>query len=190
MYDRFSAKAKDLMNRARQESVRFGHAYLGPEHIFLAMLGMPDITGCAILSDLGVDPVALRAEVESRVIGRPIRPTGVGPGPFTESAKKVVELALSESESMQHTVVGTGHILVALVDLPGSVSQKVLADRSITADLVRARVVEHGGLDAPGDDVPSESARRSQVAHQTLFVVVTTLENALRRVRDAIRRPF
>jgi hypothetical protein len=90
---------------------------------------------------------------------------------------------------MQHTVVGTGHLLVGLADLPGTVSQKVLADRSITAALVREKVIEHGGLDSPGDDVPSESARRTQVVHQTLFVVVTTLENALRRVRDAIRRP-
>ncbi len=188
MHDRFTSEAKRTMNAARSEAVQLRHDHLRPEHIFLAICDRPEGLAAGVLRELGAIPHEVRADAERlltpsvEVAGRALQ--------FTASAKKVIELALSESEAMQHAVVGTGHLLVGLADLPESVSQRVLADRSITADLVRARVIEHGGLDAPGDDVLSESARRSQIAHQTLFVVVTNLENALRRVRDAIRRPF
>lgn len=55
MLGRFSTEAKDRMNRARQESVRLRHEYLGPEHLFPAMLGMPESTGVAILLECGLD---------------------------------------------------------------------------------------------------------------------------------------
>ena len=38
MFDRFTDRAKKVMNLARQEAQRFNHEYLGTEHILLGLV--------------------------------------------------------------------------------------------------------------------------------------------------------
>jgi ATP-dependent Clp protease ATP-binding subunit ClpC len=176
------------MHRARQESVRLGHGYLGPEHMLLGMLAMPDSTGVAILSECGVDVQQLRRELGRIVTPGPILPGTISQVPFTASAKKVLELTMAEVSQARHDRLTVGHILIALASVGGSIPAAVFADRGVHADVLRMKV---GGrlVEAPADRPPSDTGRRRHVLGEAIGLLHALGETeAAERVREAMNR--
>src|SRR5689334_2527579 len=101
------------MALANQEAQRFGHEYMGSEHILLGLVREGNGTGARALSDLGVDLRRVRLEIEKRVT-----PSGfgeIGKFPQTPRAKTVIERAIEEARSLGHKYVGSEHLLLGLV---------------------------------------------------------------------------
>src|SRR5438105_3472295 len=109
MFDRFTDNAKLSMNRARQESQRLGHDFLGTEHMLLGVLTVDDGTAVRVLDAMNVNRARLRAEVEKLVTRGAARATGQIP--FTVRAKKVLELSMQEAGRLGHNYFGTEHLL-------------------------------------------------------------------------------
>lgn len=188
MFDRFTTEAKDVLNRARQESDRLGHAYLGPEHMLMGMLAMPDSTGVALLRECGVDVQELRAELGRIVKPGPILPGTIGQIPFTASAKKVLELAMEDMSQAHHDTLTVGHVLIALASVGGSIPAAVLADRGVGVELLRAKVGARWIGDL-GDRPPMDGGRRRQVLREAIALLVVLGEtDAAERVREALIR--
>ena len=96
------------------------------------------------LTAVGIDLDAVRSSVEASFgPGALDRPAGRGRSPvdhipFTPRAKKVLELSLREAIAMKTKSISDGHIALGLIREGEGLAMKVLADRGVDADALRA----------------------------------------------------
>lgn len=62
--------------------------------------------------------------------------------PLTQFAQSVIETAAECSAELNHSYIGTEHILIGLAEVEGSISQKILAGQGITGDAVRSLIMK------------------------------------------------
>jgi ATP-dependent Clp protease ATP-binding subunit ClpC len=140
MFDRFTDRAKKVMSFARQEAQRLNHEYIGPEHLLLGLLDEGRSVAVNVLRDLA-DPDRIRQEVEEMVNPGP-SPLTISMMPFTEEAKKALELSMEEALALSHAYIGTEHLLLGLIRLDG-VPAQVLAKLNVKAEQVREEVMAY-----------------------------------------------
>jgi ATP-dependent Clp protease ATP-binding subunit ClpA len=63
MYERFTDRARKVMDLANQEAQRFNHDYIGTEHILLGVARVDEGVGAKILLELGAGPEVVRTRV-------------------------------------------------------------------------------------------------------------------------------
>lgn len=145
MYERFTDRARTVMQLANQEAQRFNHEYVGTEHVLLGLVKEGAGVAANVLKNLDIDLRKIRLEVEKIVQHGPGgEQILIGRLPHTPTTKKVIEQAVEEAKTLSHNYVGTEHILLGLcsekID-PVTVGRKVLASLGVTADLVRREVL-------------------------------------------------
>ena len=90
MYERFTDRARKVMQLANQEAQRFNHEYIGTEHILLGLVKEGSGVAANVLKNLDIDLRKIRLEVEKIVQSGPDMVT-MGKLPQTPRAKKVIE---------------------------------------------------------------------------------------------------
>ena len=143
-FEKFSERARRVLSLAQEEAQRFNHNYIGTEHILLGLVRETEGVAARVLSSLTVDLGKVRSAVEF-IIGRGEKPAQGEIG-LTPRAKKVVELAVDEARRMNHTYIGTEHLLIGLLREGEGVAAGVLESLGVTLDKVRAethRVLSH-----------------------------------------------
>src|SRR6201995_5567852 len=111
MYERFTDRARKVMQLANQEAQRFNHEHIGTEHILLGLVKEGSGVAANVLKNLDADLRKIRQEVEKIVQTSPEVPTH-GKLAQTPRAKKVIEYAMEEARSLNHNYVGTEHLLL------------------------------------------------------------------------------
>ncbi len=135
MFERFTDRARRVLTYAQDEARLLNHSFIGTEHILLGLIREGHGVGAQALQSLGISLEAVRGKVEE-TIGM----AGTAPSsspPFTPRAKKVLELSLREALQLNHSYIGTEHILLGLVREGEGVAATVLV--SLGADLGRVR---------------------------------------------------
>ncbi|MCA9000865.1 MAG: ATP-dependent Clp protease ATP-binding subunit [Planctomycetes bacterium] len=150
MFDRFTDRAKKVMNFARQEAQRFNHEYLGTEHILLGLIKEGDGVAAHVLKNMGVDMTKIRMEIEKIVKTGPSMVT-MGQLPFTQMAKKVLELSMEEASSLSHNYIGTEHLLLGLIKENEGIAAQVLTNLGVKLEDVREEVLDFLGADSIED---------------------------------------
>ncbi|HEX7365373.1 MAG TPA: Clp protease N-terminal domain-containing protein, partial [Dehalococcoidia bacterium] len=112
-FEKFSERARRALTRAQEEAQRFGHNYIDTEHILLGLVAEEDSVASKVLVNLGVLPNKIRAAVEF-VVGRGER-SAIGEVGLTPRAKRVIELAVDEARRLNHSYIGTEHLLLGLL---------------------------------------------------------------------------
>jgi len=151
MFDRFTDRAKKVMNLARQEAQRFNHEYLGTEHILLGLVQEGSGVAANVLKQMHIDLDKIRVEVEKIVKTGPSMVT-MGQLPFTPKAKKVLELSLEEASNLGHNYIGTEHILLGLIKENEGIAAQVLMNLGVKLEDVREEVLDFLGAEAADDD--------------------------------------
>ena len=134
-FEKFSERARRVLSLAQEEAQRFNHNYIGTEHILLGLVRETDGVAAKVLASLGVELNKVRSAVEF-IIGRGERTT---PGEIglTPRAKKVIELAVDEARCLNHTYIGTEHLLIGLMREGEGVAAGVLESLGVNLDKVR-----------------------------------------------------
>src|SRR3981081_856443 len=114
MYERFTDRARKVMQLANQEAQRFNHEYIGTEHILLGLVKEGTGVAANVLKNLDIDLRKIRLEVEKIVQAGPDMVT-MGKLPQTPRAKKVIEYSIEEARNLNHNYVGTEHLLLGLL---------------------------------------------------------------------------
>jgi len=135
MFDRFSARARQVVYLAQEEAKRLNHPYIGTEHLLLGLIREGEGIAARSLQGLDLELEKVRAEVE-KVIGRGQGNLQSMPE-FTPRAKKVSELAFAEARSLGHNYIGTEHLLLGLIREREGVAARVLIN--LGADLIKVR---------------------------------------------------
>ena len=137
-FEKFSERARKVLTLAQEEAQRFNHNYIGTEHILLGLVREGEGVAARVLSNLGVELSKVRAAVEF-IIGRGERP-GSGEIGLTPRAKRVIELALDEARRLNHSYIGTEHLLLGLLREGEGVAAGVLESLGVNLERVRAEV--------------------------------------------------
>ncbi|MBN1269564.1 MAG: ATP-dependent Clp protease ATP-binding subunit [Kiritimatiellae bacterium] len=133
----FTPRAQQVLQLARKEADRFNHGYVGTEHLLLGLIALGQGVAVNVLQKMGIDLETVRLEVEKAVGVGPETKT-VGNVPFTPRVKKVLALAGSEARALNHSYVGTEHILLGLLREGEGVAARVL--KNLNVDLEKSRV--------------------------------------------------
>ena len=163
-FEKFSERARRVLSLAQEEAQRFNHNYIGTEHILLGLVRETEGVAARVLSGLNVDLTKVRSAVEF-IIGRGERPAQGEIG-LTPRAKKVVELAVDEARRMNHTYIGTEHLLIGLLREGEGVAAGVLESLGVNLEKVRAethRILSNSG---GGSSTSSRSSTRTPTLDQ------------------------
>ncbi|QDU54717.1 ATP-dependent Clp protease ATP-binding subunit [Aeoliella mucimassa] len=153
MYERFTDRARKVMQLANQEAQRFNHEYIGTEHVLLGLIKEGSGVAANVLKNLDVDLRKIRLEVEKLVQSGPDMVT-MGRLPQTPRAKKVIEYSMEEARNLNHNYVGTEHILLGLLREQEGVAAQVLMNLGLKLEEVRDEVLNllgHGIEGGEGD---------------------------------------
>ena len=132
----FTPIAQQVLALARKEADRFNHAYVGTEHLLLGLIKLGQGVAVNVLERMGLELEAVRMEVEKEVGSGPPQKT---PGniPYTPRVKKVLALANKEAKALNHSYVGTEHLLLGLLREGEGVAARVL--KRLDVDIQRTR---------------------------------------------------
>ncbi|HEY1068038.1 MAG TPA: Clp protease N-terminal domain-containing protein, partial [Pirellulales bacterium] len=140
MYERFTDRARKVMQLANQEAQRFNHEYIGTEHVLLGLIKEGSGVAATVLKNLDIDLRKIRLEVEKIVQSGPDMVT-MGKLPQTPRAKKVIEYAMEEARNLNHNYVGTEHLLLGLIREQEGVAAQVLMNLGVKLEEVREEVL-------------------------------------------------
>jgi len=142
MFDRFTDRARRVMQLARAEAVRLNHDYIGTEHVLLGLVQEGSGVAANVLRNMGIDMQRIRQEVEKNIPSGRSSAIPAGQIPFTPRAKKVLEFAIEEAGSLGHNYIGTEHLLLGLLRETGGKAARVLIRLGVRLSEVREEVLE------------------------------------------------
>ncbi|MBP9892349.1 MAG: ATP-dependent Clp protease ATP-binding subunit [Planctomycetes bacterium] len=142
MFEQFTERARKVLGLARQEAQKFNHEYIGTEHILLGLILEGSGVAATVLRNMDVDLRKIRLEIEKLVQQGPQVMTAPSKLPFTPRAKRVIDLAKEEAQSLNHEHVGTEHLLLGLLRENEGIAAQVLMNLGVRLDEVREEVLE------------------------------------------------
>ncbi|MCL7927865.1 MAG: ATP-dependent Clp protease ATP-binding subunit [marine benthic group bacterium] len=152
----FTDRVRKVLAMAREEAVRLQHDYVGTEHILLGLIREGEGVAAEVLRNLAADLDDLLRLVEENIrAGKATTP--IGELPYTTRAKKVLEYAMAESRELNHSYVGTEHLLLGLLREEKGLAARVLGELGIGLDEARAEMLKLLGTDMPA--TPQEAAQ-------------------------------
>lgn len=154
----FTDRVRKVLQMAREEASRLHHEYVGTEHILLGLIREGEGVAAAVLTNLHIDLDDIQQKIEETV-KKGKAPAPEGPDlPYTSRAKKVLELAMSEARELNHSYVGTEHLLLGLLREEKGIAAQVLADSGISLEQARAET-----LRLLGSEMPSGTTKASSI---------------------------
>jgi ATP-dependent Clp protease ATP-binding subunit ClpA len=153
MFERFTDRARRAVVTAQEEARMLGHNHVGSEHLLLGLLHEQGGIAAQALEPAGVTVEAARAQVAE--LAGPGDKSPAGHIPFTQRAKKILELSLREALEQQKSYIGTEHILLALLRDPDNLGAQVIERLGGSLPALRQRVLEEAralGPDPAGQE--------------------------------------
>jgi ATP-dependent Clp protease ATP-binding subunit ClpC len=156
----FTERVRKVLAMAREEAARLHHEYVGTEHILLGLIREGEGVAATVLQNLNVELDDIQQKIEETVKkGKAGQTTGPDL-PYTSRAKKVLELAMSEARELNHSYVGTEHLLLGLLREEKGIAAQVLTDAGVNLEAARAETLRILGTEMPqgGGQQPTGSA--------------------------------
>ncbi|TDM12034.1 ATP-dependent Clp protease ATP-binding subunit [Macrococcus lamae] len=154
VFGKLTERAQRVLAHAQEEAIRLQHNNIGTEHLLLGLVKEPEGIAAKVLATFDVTEEKIITEVE-QLIGHGSEMSGTIQ--YTPRAKKVIELSLDEARKLNHSFVGTEHILLGLIRENEGVAARVLANLDLNITKARAQVVKLLGS-------PEMSTKNSQTA--------------------------
>jgi ATP-dependent Clp protease ATP-binding subunit ClpA len=159
-----SPRAQKVLELARREADRFNHNFVGTEHLLLGLIYLGQGTAVKVLGKLGIDLEAVRMEIEKWVGPGPAQKV-IGNIPYTPRVKKVLAFVSEEARALNHTYVGTEHILLGLLREGEGVAGRVLKQFGVELEKTREEILrELEPIPQPQHAAPMELPETSKSA--------------------------
>lgn len=149
MNGRFTEKAVNVLQLAKEEARSMGSNVLGTEHLLLGLVGEGDGIAAKALLGVGVQPDKVREQIENLIgTGEPYE----GEVGLTPRVKRILELANEEARRQGVTYIGTEHLLLGLLMEGEGVAARILMNMSVNPEKVWKQVIRL--LGGEPEDVP------------------------------------
>ncbi len=166
----FTDRVRKVLAMAREEAIRLQHDYVGTEHVLLGLIREGEGVAAAVLTNLAADLDEIQRLVEQHVRKGKSTAT-IGELPYTSRAKKVLEYAMAEARELNHSYVGTEHLLLGLLREEKGLAAKVLGELGIGLEEARSETLKLLGTEMPssgasnpssGSSTPSKGEKKSK----------------------------
>src|SRR5436190_8974506 len=153
----FTPRAQQVLAHAGKEADRFNDNFVGTEHLLLGLIKLGQGVAVNVLQKMGLDLETVRMEVEKQVGTGPDQKM-IGNIPYTPRVKKVLSLAAKEAKNLNHTYVGTEHILLGLLREGDGVAARVLKNMDVDIEQTRQEILKeldpnfNSGEEAPANE--------------------------------------
>ncbi|CAN5722528.1 ATP-dependent Clp protease ATP-binding subunit [soil metagenome] len=137
----FTDRVRKVLAMAREEAIRLQHDYVGTEHILLGLIREGEGVAAAVLTNLTVDLEQVQERIEESV-RRGKATIALGELPYTSRAKKVLEFAMAEARELNHSYVGTEHLLLGLLREEKGIAAEVLNQLGVTLEEARRQTLK------------------------------------------------
>lgn len=174
----FSDRVRKVLQIAREEAARLRHQYVDTEHILLGLVREGEGVAAAVLANFDVDLKGIQQKIEERMKKGKTAPAGPDM-PYTSRAKKVLELAMSEARELNHSYVGTEHLLLGLVREEKGIAAQVLADAGVSLEQAREETLRLLGSEMPQGPRPSGTWAQQQVRRAEILARMRELTGQL-----------
>ena len=151
----FTPRAQQVLALARKEADRFNHAYVGTEHLLLGLIKLGQGVAVNVLERMGLELETVRMEVEKEVGSGPPQKSA-GNIPYTPRVKKVLALANKEAKALNHSYVGTEHLLLGLLREGEGVAARVLKRLDVDIQSTRNEILAEIDPNFSPDDQDEE----------------------------------
>lgn len=153
MRRKFSQSLLDVIMYSKEEAIRLGNDYLGPEHLFLGILRDTSCEAVDILKELDVKTTDLRKKIEDHVknINNELTVDDMDKVVPTKTTERIQKFMYSEAISLNSEEVSTGHLLLAILKVPSRFSQ-LLDEFSIEYDMVKMTMEMNSFTGSADDD--------------------------------------
>src|SRR5689334_9044018 len=183
MYERFTDRARKVMQLANQEAQRFNHEYIGTEHVLLGLIKEGSGVAANVLKNLDIDLLKIRLEVEK--LGQAgDDPVTEGKLPQTPRAKEVIKYSMEEARNLNHNYVGTEHILLGLLREKEGMAAQVLMNLGLKLEVVREEVLN---LLGHGIELAGRSGHGGHSGQNKLLSATSRFERYTDRARKVMQ---
>lgn len=146
--DRFTEGAQEALIRAQELLVKFKHNQLDVEHIFYGLLDEEGGVVSEIFEKLGVHPVLVKEKLKEALSKIP-QVELKGPMPvqiyITPRAQEVLQQAFMEAEKLKDEYVAQEHLLLAIENVGGGPSARILKEFGIDREKIYKALYEIRG---------------------------------------------
>ncbi len=150
-FDKFTDQAQEAARRAYEVMQRYNHSQVDVEHVFLAMLDLPDGLVAEMLEQLGAPLAMLKERLADnlqrtpRTVGPFMYPQSVAQVFITPRLKRVIDQAMEEARGFKDDYVSTEHLLLAIAGERNGYSANLLREARITRDMILAAIEKNRG---------------------------------------------
>ena len=126
---KFTENSKNVLNEAKMIAEKLKHSYIGTEHILYGLSKNIDCVAGKVLDNLNISPESIKNKIIEYIgIEDNIEYELIG---FTPKTKRLLESAYIESKKYNRDLIETEDILIALLDDPKFMANKMLIDLGI-----------------------------------------------------------
>lgn len=138
----FNPEIKKAMARGKMEAEKMGHAYVGPEHLLLGVLSMPDTLASRVLRNLAVDIQALKDTIRDNVNRNGGQTSGhtISQLPLNDKADRVLKVTFLEAKALKTSVVSPEHLILSILRNKELPATKILRQFEVEYDIYKAEL--------------------------------------------------
>ena len=167
----FTERVRKVLAQSREQAFQLRHEYVGTEHLLLGLISDQEGVAIAVLRHFEIDFDAIRRRIEAAVkTGEPSDRFPETDLPYTSRAKKVLEFSMAEARELNHSYVGTEHLLLGILREEKGIGAMVLCEAGLSLDTARSEILRLlGGKTAgPKEDKAVLNAVREDPDHSHL----------------------
>jgi ATP-dependent Clp protease ATP-binding subunit ClpC len=166
MEAKFSPRVRDVISYSREEAIRLGHDYIGPEHLLLGLLREGEGKAVQTLRALGVDLIRLKKAVEDSIRNSATHKNISGNIPLTKQAEKVLKVTYLEAKIFKSDIIGTEHLLLSILRDEDNIAAGTLHQFAVNYETFKEQLEEtfYGTTKSefPSDPGEEEFSRESE----------------------------
>ncbi len=161
MFERFTERARELVQTAQDILARYHHTQLDTEHLLLAMLEQNDGLAVQVLQALNVDTRALSHTAEEALARAPkVQYADQGAQVYiTPRIKRVFDLAKEEAQRLHDSYIGVEHLLLGLITEGDGGAARLLKQQNVDEEKVYKALQKVRGSSRVTDENPEEKYR-------------------------------
>ena len=158
MTSQFSPKVSEILSFSREEAARLASSSVGPEHLLLGLLRMPDGPVIDVFRRLRLSIPQLKYDLEAKVRQDDItRPLNTRELVLNERASNILKLAVLEARTQRQQRVDEQHLLLAILhDQVNNGAKQILEQNDMNYDdvlsLLKAQQSPRSGISLPDED--------------------------------------
>ncbi len=194
--DKFTVKAQEALGAAQQKVMELEQQHLEPEHLLLVLLEDGEGLVPTVLKKVGVDPDAIRTQLEKAVQKFPRVHGAPGQVYASPAFNQVMTLATKEARELKDEYVSTEHLLLAVFEVKQSEASRILQTSGVKRDQILQALRDIRGNQRVTDQNPEgkymalERYARdlNQLAAQGKLDPVIGRDDEIRRVMQVLSR--